>query len=104
MNALKGYIGVNKTVLTLRDLTYVSAKVATDFLQMDTVAMVNNEQLCIKMNVMITDTIPSLDIDECSEGIDRCDQNCHNSLGSYACSCDSGYRLDDHGMTCNGKT
>ena len=42
------------------------------------------------------------DVDECSEGIDRCDQNCHNAVGSYACSCDSGYSLDENGVTCNG--
>ena len=44
----------------------------------------------------------SSDIDECSEGSHMCDQICHNSVGSYACSCHSGYRLDRNGLTCNG--
>ena len=44
-----------------------------------------------------------LDIDECSEGSHKCDQNCHNSVGSYACSCDDGYHLDRlNRTTCNG--
>ena len=56
MNALKGEIDVSKTVLTLRDLTYVSVEVATDLLQMGTPALVTvNSQ---NINVM-TDTIPS---------------------------------------------
>ena len=44
-----------------------------------------------------------LDIDECAEGIDSCDQTCTNTLGSYLCSCGSGYRLASNGRTCNGK-
>ena len=43
-----------------------------------------------------------IDIDECTEGIDRCDQNCHNAIGSYACSCDNGYRINNT-FTCNGR-
>ena len=42
------------------------------------------------------------DIDECSEGSHRCEQNCHNAVGSYACSCDTGYRLNEDGLTCTG--
>ena len=33
-----------------------------------------------------------------------CDQTCYNSVGSYACGCDSGYRLDRNGLTCKGIT
>ena len=43
------------------------------------------------------------DIDECSEGTDRCSQNCHNTVGSYTCSCSTGYRLNADGVTCDGK-
>ena len=44
-----------------------------------------------------------LDIDECREGSDRCHQNCHNAVGSYACSCYRGYRLNSDGVSCRGK-
>ena len=43
------------------------------------------------------------DIDECSEQIDNCQQNCHNTLGSYTCSCIIGFQiLDADGRTCDG--
>ena len=43
------------------------------------------------------------DINECEEQTDRCTQDCTNSAGSYTCSCDSGYRLQSDGFSCNGK-
>ena len=43
------------------------------------------------------------DIDECFEKTDRCDHKCMNTIGSYKCSCQSGYTLDaKDGFTCNG--
>ena len=43
------------------------------------------------------------DIDECSDGIHQCMQNCNNSLGSYICTCESGFIIDADGITCDGK-
>ena len=42
------------------------------------------------------------DIDECTTS-NPCDANaiCHNTPGSYLCSCKSGYTAN--GETCNGK-
>ena len=42
------------------------------------------------------------DIDECSTGIDECEQVCHNANGSYICLCDSGYALSGDGQSCDG--
>lgn len=42
------------------------------------------------------------DTDECDIGIDYCDQNCTNTLGSYECSCITGFSLDLDGHACNG--
>ena len=42
------------------------------------------------------------DIDECALGTDVCDQTCTDTLGSYACSCMTGYTLDANGRSCNG--
>ena len=42
------------------------------------------------------------DTDECDIDLDDCDQNCTNILGSYVCSCITGYELDLDGHTCNG--
>ena len=43
------------------------------------------------------------DIDECLLDTDNCSQNCSNTIGSYQCLCDEGYRLDPDGLTCNGR-
>ena len=42
------------------------------------------------------------DINECAEGTDDCAQNCHNNVGSYTCSCNTGYRLNADGFGCDG--
>ena len=55
--------------------------------------------LCIYLN----NTCTCIDIDECFSGIDLCAHNCTNSIGSYLCSCDTGYRLNANGFQCDGK-
>ncbi|XP_055671290.1 hemicentin-1 [Falco peregrinus] len=40
-----------------------------------------------------------VDIDEC-ETRDTCQHECRNTLGSYQCTCPSGYRLTPNGKTC----
>ena len=42
------------------------------------------------------------DIDECSSGTHLCVHNCNNIIGSYTCSCDTGYRLNDDQRQCDG--
>ena len=42
------------------------------------------------------------DIDECAEVTHRCEHNCSNTDGSYACRCAFGYRIDSNGYSCNG--
>ena len=32
-----------------------------------------------------------------------CSQNCENTLGSYVCSCKSGWALESDGKVCTGK-
>ena len=39
--------------------------------------------------------------DPCDDNL--CDQFCENTNGSYKCSCQEGYILDNDGLTCNGK-
>ena len=49
-------------------------------------------------------SLNTLDFDECaSENSNGCQQNCSNTEGSYTCSCNVGYTLDEDGYTCNGK-
>ena len=45
----------------------------------------------------------SADVDECSEITHMCSQNCHNSVGSYVCTCDEGFIISISGTTCTGE-
>lgn len=44
------------------------------------------------------------DINECNdtELVHECDHTCINTIGSYACTCNSGYNLNVDGRTCDG--
>ena len=50
--------------------------------------------------VLVTFTL--LDINECLEGTDGCDQICSNTLGAYYCACSDGFTLDTDNHTCHG--
>ena len=43
------------------------------------------------------------DIDECSMFNGNCSQVCINKMGSYGCSCQSGYQLATNNRTCDGE-
>ena len=40
------------------------------------------------------------DINECNSGNGGCSQTCTNTLGSFQCSCASGYQLSSNGRSC----
>lgn len=43
------------------------------------------------------------DINECARADQlRCQQICFNTIGSYNCSCEDGYLLQEDGLTCEG--
>ena len=35
--------------------------------------------------------------------MDLCEYNCTNTVGSYACSCDIGFQLNEDGLHCDGQ-
>ena len=39
----------------------------------------------------------------CTNGDHSCEHNCHNTDGSYTCSCNSGYSLTSNNKSCSGK-
>ena len=43
------------------------------------------------------------DIDECDHNNGDCGDTCHNTVGSFYCSCDDGYLLQSDG-SCDGKS
>ena len=42
-------------------------------------------------------------MNECNNDNGGCDDTCTNNDGSYKCSCDDGYELDNDQHMCNGK-
>jgi hypothetical protein len=63
------------------------------------VRMVNNLIInpCLNIAVLF---FP--DIDECILNTDGCVHICTNTIGSYTCSCRTGYRLSSNGHSCQG--
>ena len=45
----------------------------------------------------------SIDIDECDTNNGGCEHICSNTIGTFECYCDSGYRLEENRMNCSGK-
>ena len=43
-----------------------------------------------------------VDINECDASNGGCEQRCNNTTGSFYCSCEMGYQLDNNGFDCNG--
>ena len=47
----------------------------------------------------------NVDVDECAiDDAAVCDQICRNIDGSFECACNSGYVLNEDGLTCSGMT
>ena len=46
--------------------------------------------------------VMALDINECTNGDNQCDQVCTNQNGSYSCSCNHGYVLLSDQRSCKG--
>ena len=44
-----------------------------------------------------------IDVDECENNLHNCSYMCVNQNGSYSCTCDRGYSLQDDGETCQSK-
>jgi hypothetical protein len=102
MNAVKTEMAVFNCVLILLAPISVAALLATDLILIGILAMVSK-----LINSLTQREIHGLtlltDIDECMEDTDGCQQICTNSIGSYSCSCNIGYRLASDNRHCNGK-
>ena len=44
------------------------------------------------------------DIDECTTDNGECEQTCTNTIGSFYCTCEFGYQLDENRLNCSGET
>ncbi|XP_078585297.1 uncharacterized protein LOC144867284 isoform X2 [Branchiostoma floridae x Branchiostoma japonicum] len=54
---------------------------------------------CSNVNGFICQT--NEDIDECAAENGGCEQNCTNTIGNFSCSCQTGYKLNDDGFSCD---
>ena len=43
------------------------------------------------------------DVDECQSNNGGCDATCNNTIGSFQCSCETGYMLAADDANCEGK-
>jgi hypothetical protein len=104
MNVKRTWITVNTIASIPMDLTPAPVCQDTDSIAMDDSVMVS---LCVQENrhpFRITHdfSLMNIDINECIARTDNCDSICSNTIGSYVCSCLSGYRLQSDGATCRG--
>ncbi|KAI6660566.1 hypothetical protein LOD99_14150 [Oopsacas minuta] len=101
------YTGEDVAELTVYDYTSINCSA----LSYDCFGDVNctTKQMCINthnsfaceclggfadlLNV-VTNRTECLDINECANSIQYCDQNCKNLEGSYTCGCEAGYTLE----------
>ena len=88
-------------VLTLLDLTHVTARLATNW-RMGSFVEVNQRYRALFMDAMTTSNNIIADIDEC-ENSSICEHFCINNDGSFNCECRANYTktLDHRG--CLGK-
>ena len=91
-------------VLTPLSPTHAAVELDTDCSLMDTHAMVLNMQNAKTFSFITLRHCIHADINECTEGSASCPQMCINTISSYICSCNTGYRLASDGRTCNGES
>ncbi|XP_066275437.1 uncharacterized protein [Branchiostoma lanceolatum] len=47
------------------------------------------------------DALCATDVDECATGNGGCSKNCTNTIGSFSCSCQNGYTLNNDSVSCD---
>ena len=89
---------VHRYVTTLQGATSVLASWAIVLMVTNTLAMVSGS--ChVSHNIVL---LWSTDINECNTNNGGCFHNCHNTIGSYYCTCNIGFLLDNDYHNCSG--
>ena len=89
---------VLKNVMTHMVLLIVPAIPAMHWTAMEKTAVVGYANNIILLSIINF----VLDINECSTNNGGCEHNCVNTIGSFTCSCNTGYSLTS-GLHCSGK-
>jgi hypothetical protein len=63
--------------------------------------VIGNEKDCSCPSGFVRKSKKCVDVDECEDGSHRCSHSCHNTEGSYRCSCPHGLRLSSDEQTCD---
>ena len=94
-------ITVSKIVVTQSHTGVVVATLAIVYVLMEEHVKVIT---WILSTVALTNLVPekNLDINECSTNNGGCAHTCTNTIGSYACSCNTGFTLDFDNHGCIG--
>ena len=58
--------------------------------------------MLVQLTIFYIIHVTFVDIDECVEGVNKCEQKCINTIGSYYCDCITGYRLRTNQRKCKG--
>ena len=76
---------------------------------LSTCTQLNNEAISSAIDFLLKNIIHQeysfiyLDINECLLGMNGCMQLCNNTVGSYKCSCNTGYTLAADNSSCHGR-
>ena len=87
-----------RSVLTLLEVIYVHATLDMSLTLMKELVTVNDSDAFVRAcyDLLSTDT------NECGSNNGGCAQTCTNIIGSYYCSCGTGYSLASNNHGCNG--
>ena len=97
MNVILKMVDAPNHVLIHLVVIIVLATVDMSYLVMEKLVMVYNKIVLIK-NI----NFKNIDVNECGTNNGGCQQQCTNTVGSYSCSCYTGYTLNSNGKTCTG--
>ena len=100
MNVLLIMVDVLKFVLTAKAVITAPAILAIVLLLICMDAMV--KLMLSNLNCLQYILHCIVDINECNAGTARCNQICTNTIGSFICSCITGYELTSDQITCVG--
>ena len=63
-----------------------------------------NGKFNVNMKITLFTPFNATDINECNSSNGGCSHACNNTIGSYICSCRTGYQLDVGGTKCTRKS
>ena len=91
-------------IVTITEIVEASSAAVTQAIHWTTITDLVLVSECVDTNTTTPFLlIILLDIDECSSSNGGCAQTCHNTGGSYYCTCGTGYSLASNNHGCDGE-